>query len=118
MTKPQALPLLLTALALLSATESSALTMKDVSSFCDSYPGECSTSPFLQAYVGGALDLIAMLDEETEYLGEIYCRSPSEFFDAQKIVSFMLENKGDYSDKNAMLLVIRYLEENGGCTGT
>ncbi|MDJ0909689.1 MAG: hypothetical protein QNI99_10875 [Woeseiaceae bacterium] len=94
----------------------SALTMGEFSSVCDSYAGECSSNPFLQAYVGGALDLIAMLDEETDYLDEIYCKEPSEFFDVPEIIRYMLSNRDGYRDKNAMLLVIRYLEEMGGCT--
>ena len=94
---------------------SSALTMGEFSSVCDSYAGECSSNPFLQAYVGGALDLIAMLDEETDYLDEVYCREPSELFDVPEIIRYMLSNKDDYRDRNAMLLVIRYLEEMGGC---
>ena len=92
-----------------------ALTMDNVESVCASYKEECSTNPFLQAYVGGALDLVAMLDEETDYLEQIYCIAPSEFFDAPEIIRYMRKNKRGYGDKNAMLLVIRFLEENGGC---
>lgn len=108
---------LLAALLMLTSlpVSSHALTMGDFSSICDSYEGECSTIPFLQAYVGGALDLIAMLDEETDYLDQVYCREASEFFDVPKIIRYMLANKDGYRDKNAMLLVIRYLEEKGGC---
>ena len=101
--------------ALLPA-KSHALSMGQVSSICDSYEGECAEMPFLQAYVGGALDLVAMLDEETDYLDKIYCREASDFFDVPEIIRFMLANKEGYRDKNAMLLVIRYLEEKGGCS--
>ena len=94
---------------------SSALTMGEFASVCDSYKGECSSNPFLQAYVGGALDLIAMLDEETDYLDEVYCEEPSDLFDVPGIIRYMMSNRDSYRDRNAMLLVIRYLEEMGGC---
>lgn len=99
----------------LPTANSCALTMDDFMSACHSFNGECSSHPFLQAYVGGALDLVAMLDEETDYLGEIYCRAPSELFDVPEIIRYMMPNGGSYGDRNAMLLVIRYLEEMGGC---
>ena len=92
-----------------------ALTMEQVTSFCQSYNVDCSQSPFLQAYVGGALDLIAMLAEETEYLAQIYCEEPKTFFDVPAIIRYMLKHQAEYADRNAMLLLIRYLEEKGGC---
>jgi hypothetical protein len=93
----------------------SALTMDQVAAICASHEGECSEHPILQAYVGGALDLIAMLDEETDYLGEIYCKEPSALFDVPAIIQYMGKHRVEYADRNAMLLVIRYLEEKGGC---
>ncbi|MEM1175750.1 MAG: hypothetical protein AAGA33_07450 [Pseudomonadota bacterium] len=111
-------PLVLVVLlfATLAPVQSHALTMGEFSSVCESYKGDCTRLPFLQAYVGGALDLVAMLDEETDYLETIYCRAPTEFFDVPDIIDYMLANKEAYRDRNAMLLVIRYLEEMGGCT--
>lgn len=93
----------------------SALTMDQVAAMCASYQGECSEHPMLQAYVGGALDLIAMLDQETDYLGDVYCEEPSALFDVPAIIQYMGKNRVEYADRNAMLLVIRYLEEKGGC---
>ena len=86
-----------------------ALTMGQFASACEAFNGDCSKSPFLQAYVGGALD------EETDYLDTIYCRKASDFFDVPEIIRYMLAHQNGYDDKNAMLLVIRYLEEMGGC---
>ncbi|MEM7097910.1 MAG: hypothetical protein AAF541_06575 [Pseudomonadota bacterium] len=100
----------------LSPGHTNALSIDDFVAACDAFPGDCSDSPFLQAYVGGALDLVAMLDEETEYLDRIYCRSPSDFFDTRKIITYMVSKQDQYSEKNAMLVVIRYLEEMGGCS--
>ncbi len=107
--------LILSTILALAPTNGFALTMGEFASVCDSFNGECSNIPFLQAYVGGALDLVAMLDEETDYLEEIYCREPREFFEVGDIISYMLANRDGYENKNAMLLVIRYLEEMGGC---
>ena len=92
-----------------------ALTMNQFVTICESADVPCSEHPILNAYVGGALDLIAMLDEETGYLAEIYCRSPKEFFDVPVIIRYMERHQAEYADKNAMLVLIRYLEEHGGC---
>ena len=107
--------LLTMAILLMCSAGSNALSMNDFASACEAYQGECRNHPFLQAYVGGALDLVAMLDEETSYLEKIYCIEASEFFDAPRIINYMMTNKEDYENKNAMLLVIRFLEEQGGC---
>ena len=100
---------------LMYPTVSSALTMDQVAAICDSGEGECSQHPLLQAYVGGSLDLIAVLDEETDYLSKIYCERPEELFNVPEIIKYMEEHRETYADKNAMLLVVRYLEEKGRC---
>lgn len=99
----------------LFSSRTSALTMNQFSVICASGKGECSDNPILQAYVGGALDLIAMLDEETDYLAKVYCKKPAELFDVPRILRFMEKHREDYATRNAMLLVIRYFEKNGGC---
>jgi len=95
--------------------DASALTMNQVAAMCAAYPGECSEHPLVQAYVGGALDLIATLDEQTEYLEDVYCKQPAELFDVPAIIRYLEAQRGEYAERNAMLLVIRYLEDNGGC---
>ena len=92
-----------------------ALSMDQFVAICASQPGECSDHPLLQAYVGGALDLIAMLDEETDYLQTVYCKPTSTLFDVDTIIRYMTRHAEEYAQKNAMLLLIRYLEEQGGC---
>lgn len=92
-----------------------ALTVGQFSKICDAAPGECSDHPTLQAYVGGALDLIATLDEETEYLDTLYCKEPQGLFDVPAIIRFMQNHQEEYAKRNAMLLVVRYFEVNGGC---
>ena len=108
---------LCTALVALSAIPgpASALTLNQFVSVCESSGQECSEHPLLNAYVGGALDLIAMLDEETDYLAEVYCRPAKELFDVPAIIRYMEKYRTEYADKNAMLVVIRYFEEHGGC---
>ncbi len=92
-----------------------ALTMKQVSDICHSSSGECSDHPIVQAYVGGALDLLATLDERTDYLGKIYCKKPKELFDVPVIIRFMELRSKQYATDNAMLVLVRYFEEHGGC---
>lgn len=92
-----------------------ALTVEQFSNICDATPGDCSNHPTLQAYVGGALDLLATLDEETEYLSKIYCQEPNALFDVAAIIRFMQDHSEGYAQQNAMLLFVRYFEVNGGC---
>lgn len=99
----------------LHATSASALTMEQFLKICDSASGECSDYPILQAYIGGALDLLATLNEEKGYLGELYCEESKEVFDVPAIIRFMQEQGEQYATRNAMLLLVRYLEQNGDC---
>lgn len=106
---------LITLLLTLHMPIASSLTMKQISDACHSYSGECSEHPFIRAYVGGALDLIATLDERTDYLGKVYCKKPKELFDVPAIIRFMELRSEQYATDNAMLVLVRYLEEHGGC---
>lgn len=107
------LPLL--ALLSLHASSVSALTAADFSSICDSAKANCSENAVVQAYVGGALDLLATLDEHTDYLDKVYCKDPRELFDMASIVRFMQAHSKDDAERNAMLVLIRYFEVFGGC---
>lgn len=105
----------ITVCILVFSGKTTALTMSQFNEICDSSETKCSNHPLLQTYVGGALDLIAVLDEETDYLGTVYCDKPETLFNVSAIIDFMLKHQKNYSDRNAMLLVVRYLEENSGC---
>lgn len=106
---------LFTLLLPLHAPSAAALTMEQFSSICKSSPGECSDHPILQAYVGGALDLLATLDEQTDYLDKVYCKEPKELFDVPAIIRFMEQRSEQHATENAMLVLVRYFEEHGGC---
>lgn len=109
------LPITILALLFMHASNASALTAEQFSNLCHSAPGQCSDHAIAQAYVGGALDLLATLDEETDYLDKLYCKEPKELFDVPAIIRFMQAHREEYAKRNAMLLVVRYLEVNGGC---
>lgn len=113
--KSRLLAIAVLVLVSLQSTNASALTMEQFSHICESAPGECSEHPLLQAYVGGALDLLATLTEETRYLDKLYCKEPKELFDVPAIIRFMQAHREEYVTRNAMLLVVRYFEDNGGC---
>ncbi len=100
---------------LLMCGPASALTMNQFSQICGTAEVECSEHPILRAYVGGALDIIAVLDEESDYLGELYCKDPTDLFDVPSIIRYMQTHQEAYATRNAMLLVVQYLEEKGGC---
>ena len=93
----------------------SALTVAGFRQICEASPQPCEEHPILQAYVGGALDLIATLDERTDYLSPVYCKPPDELFDVPTLIQFIRETKSHQADDNAMLPVIDYLAEKGGC---
>lgn len=69
----------------------------------------------INAYVGGALDLLAVLDEQTNHLAKIYCKRPKELFDVPSIIRFMETKSEQYAADNAMLVLVHYLEKHGGC---
>ena len=92
-----------------------ALRVEEFMAICTAAGRECAEVPILNAYVGGALDLVAMLHEETEYIEPIYCRDPELLFDVPAIIRYIEARRAGNEDKNAMLLVIRFLEEHGGC---
>lgn len=106
---------LITLLLSLHAPSTLALTMKQFSDICHSSSGECSDHPVIQAYVSGALDLLATLEERTDYLGKVYCKKPKELFNVSVIVRFLELRSEQYTTDNAMLVLVRYFEERGGC---
>ncbi|MEM1229764.1 MAG: hypothetical protein AAGI15_04445 [Pseudomonadota bacterium] len=103
---------------LLVPVAAQALSLAQLKQICRQAGSDCAQLPMAQAYVGGALDLVAMLDEETEYLGPLYCRAPQDLFDVPAIIGHLLELDASWQEKNAMLGVIDYLERNGGCAQT
>ncbi len=96
-------------------TTSKALTLDEFRQACHSIEIDCKAHPALNAYVGGALDLVAVLDEQTNYLDRIYCRSPKDLFNVGNIIDYLIQTDTDSPEKNAMLFVVKYLESNGGC---
>ncbi|MEM9404128.1 MAG: hypothetical protein AAGA44_16795 [Pseudomonadota bacterium] len=102
--------------ALLSAPQPArALSVDELLDACEQTGMACKDIPWVQAYVGGALDLIAMLDEETDYLAQVYCKPPRDLFDVPGILDYVERNRAGNGEKNAMMLVIRFFEEYGGC---
>lgn len=109
-----AAPLFLLVLGL--PTMSAAMTVADLKGICERVEGPCESSPLLNAYIGGSLDMIATLDERTEFLGEVYCRPTEEFFDVAAIIRYAQRAARRAEPKaNAMTLVVAYLVEEGGC---
>ena len=108
--------LLSSLLLLLLATPAQAMKISEFSQICASTPAPCADIPLIRAYVGGALDLLASLDENTEYLTQIYCKPAQELFDAARIIQFMQSHQNENPARNAMVLVIQYMEEESGCS--
>lgn len=106
---------LVTLILTLHMSYAAALTMRQVSDICHSSAGQCSDNPIIRAYVGGALDLLATLDERTNYLKKIVCKNPRKLFDVPAIIRYMEHHSKQYAKDNAMLVLVRYFEERGGC---
>lgn len=102
-------------LVVFGVSKANALTVDQFSAICSASEQPCSKHPMLQAYVGGSLDMLASLTEQTGFLKPIYCREPKEIFAVDRIIDFMLDNADTDGDRNAMNLVIEYFELNGGC---
>ncbi len=102
-------------LGLVAAQPAQAMKISEFAQICETAPMPCAEIPFIQAYVGGALDLLAALDEDTDYLSPIYCVPARELFDTGKIITFMEAHQNENPSRNAMLLVIQFMEEEGGC---
>jgi len=100
---------------LVVASQTSALSVSEFQAICESTTSHCEDHPILQAYVGGALDVVAVLAEETSYLNKLYCEDTSTLFDVRRIIPFMEQQKEVPVSANAMLVFIRYLEKHGGC---
>lgn len=98
-----------------ASNSAKALTLAEFNAICASTAMPCAEIPILQAYIGGAIDLVAMLDEETDYLETLYCVPKSTLLDTTPIIQFMVSHKDERPSRNAMLLLIQYLVENGQC---
>ena len=95
--------------------QANALTVQQYKDACATQETNCDQHPILNAYIGGALDLLASLQDETDYLSTLYCKQPEELFDIKKISNFIENSDTQHNNKNAMLLLIAYFEEHGGC---
>lgn len=91
------------------------LTIHQFSEICRSEQGKCSDNLVINAYVGGALDLLATLHEETEYLETLYCKEPAALFDVPTIIRYMEQRALRSDQRNAMFLFIGFFEKRGGC---
>ncbi len=108
---------LLTSAVLLPLTPpAQAMKISEFTQICGSTPMPCTDIPMIRAYVGGALDLLAALDENTDYLTTIYCKPTQELFDTAKVIQFMQAHQSENPSRNAMMLVIQYMEEQGDCS--
>ena len=99
---------------LICSSKVSALTISEFKEICESSQVACKEHPILQAYVGGALDVLAVLDDENQFQENIYCGDNSVLFDFKRIIVFMEQSQEKATD-NAMSVLIKYLENNGGC---
>jgi len=71
--------------------------------------------PWVNAYVGGALDFAAVLQETTGVRPPLYCKDPRLLFDVPAIIDYIEAHRAQFLDKNAMQALLAYLREFGGC---
>ncbi|WP_434358813.1 hypothetical protein NF212_03340 [Parasalinivibrio latis] len=89
--------------------------MSQFQAICQSGEIPCSEVRLLQAYVGGGLDAIASLDEKTDYLKKVYCADSRELFNVPAIIRYIEALGSEDASRNAGLMIVRYLEQNGEC---
>ena len=99
----------------LSSTAALGLTAGQVERICADFTGDCADHPLLNAYVGGALDMVAVLDERAGLASRLYCGRAEDVFDVPAIIRYLQAHASEERESNAMLLVVRYLTDNGGC---
>ncbi|MFT7559813.1 MAG: hypothetical protein ACI93R_001728 [Flavobacteriales bacterium] len=92
-----------------------ALRMNQFSELCHSSLGECSDKPIVQTYVGGDLDILTVLEEQTGFLGPVYRKESERLFDVLVVIRFIAQRSEQYATSNGMLALVRYDEQQGGC---
>ena len=92
-----------------------ALRVSQFMAICQEAGMPCKDVPILNAYIGGGLDLIAGLHEDTDYVRPIYCKDTKQLFDVAAIIGFIEKNHDGNEDKNTMLLLVKFLETYGDC---
>lgn len=94
-----------------------ALTTQQLLDACAANNKPCHELPFANAYVGGALDLLGSLKDSGKLNMSFSCTSTAELFNVKRIFRYIEEQHSHsadkFADKNAMLLVIKYMEERG-----
>ena len=113
---PRILALLsLIALPMSPLQDAHALRVGEFLAICEQADRPCEEIPILNAYIGGGLDLIAGLHEDTDYVRPVYCKDTKLLFDVAAIIRYIEENKSGNENKNAMLMLVRFLEIYGDC---
>ena len=103
-------------LTALYSTQAYGLTTAEFFKICKGHGAtKCSDVPILQAYIGGSLDLLATLVDHSDYMEQLYCVEPEKLYSVELIMAYMEKERASYESANAMNLVIKYFEENGGC---
>ena len=92
-----------------------ALRVSEFVAICEEARMPCKDIPILNAYVGGALDLIAALHEDTDYVEPIYCKDTKQLFDVPAMIKFIETHHDGNENKNTMLVLIEFLETYGDC---
>jgi hypothetical protein len=101
---------------ILASAPVSALSIADFHHWCNQTPSvQCHDLVPVQAYVGGALDAIGLLQAEQQFVKPLFCKKPQDLFQLPAIIDFMNANAKPDDKRNAIVLVVEYLAVNGGC---
>jgi len=91
-----------------------ALDVEQFNQLCDLK--QQSRSQLCNVYLGGALDAIAVLNDEAKAnYKPLYCVHESEVFDMDKIIQFVQSQPSAMRNKNAILPVVEFLKRHGEC---
>ncbi|WP_395343928.1 hypothetical protein PN836_004545 [Ningiella sp. W23] len=96
-----------------SSAYSWSLNVEEFQQYCDKSKLD---SAFCQSYLGGAMDAIAVMNDEAKRTGnEIYCVHEKEIFNAPEMMDYILAQPSRFHKKNAILPLLDYLKAKGGC---
>jgi hypothetical protein len=113
------LPLSVAFSIFLVSNAANALSVSQFSQLCSqAKPQKCHEVPLVRAYVGGALDMVASLQESKALATDLVCRPPEDLFEVEQIITYMEKNASEDNKQNAMYLVINYIQKHGGCPET
>jgi len=92
-----------------------ALTLAQFNAICADQPVPCTQHPALHAYIGGAIDLLVAMRQNSDYLSPMTCALTPQHLDVNTIITFMTEYEPQSPERDAMAVLLEYLQAELPC---